>query len=426
MNYAIIIAAGSGTRFGCDKMLVDLDNKPLILHAVESFVASDINHLIIVASNNNINEIKSLISKYNFDFPVILGGNTRSQSVFNGLKAVPTNCNIVAIADGARPFVSVSLINKCLHQASLHGSAIPYIAVTDTIYSQVQLANETVSQYFTALNRNMLKAVQTPQAFDYKSILLAYQQNLNNNFTDDSQIYYKQFANLNFIDGETTNIKITYPADLKFRPNILTDNTIHNTDLKNKAHSDTPNSAVANNTANILLNTANIYTTDINDNLNANTKYRIGNGVDFHNFVAGRKLILGGVEIPYHLGLQGHSDADAFTHAIMDSLLSSINQRDIGIHFPDTDEKYANINSLILLGHVRDLLQANKASINNISACIIADKPKLSSYIPQMSQNIASVLNINATKISITATTTEGTNPNCIQVQAYCIVTIDK
>ena len=135
---------------------------------------------------------------------------------------------------------------------------------------------------------------------------------------------------------------------------------------------------------------------------------RIGMGYDVHKLVENRDLILGGVTIPYHLGLLGHSDADVLLHAIMDSLLGASALGDIGKHFPDTDDKYKGISSIALLKEVGNLLTKNNFTIGNIDATIIAQKPKMAPYILTMRENIAEALNINIDQINVKATTEEG------------------
>lgn len=135
---------------------------------------------------------------------------------------------------------------------------------------------------------------------------------------------------------------------------------------------------------------------------------RIGLGYDVHKLVTDRKLILGGVEIPYEYGLLGHSDADVLLHAIMDSLLGASALGDIGKHFPDTDPKYKGISSIALLKEVGKLLRENDYKISNIDSTIIAQKPKMAPHIPLMRKNIAEALNIDIDQINIKATTEEG------------------
>ena len=134
---------------------------------------------------------------------------------------------------------------------------------------------------------------------------------------------------------------------------------------------------------------------------------RIGHGYDVHRLTAGRKLILGGVTIPYYLGLEGHSDADVLTHAVMDALLGAAALGDIGRLFPDTDDRYKNIDSLILLDHVRSILEEKDYKIMNIDMTILAQAPKLAPYIPAMQTTLANRLGLQADQINVKATTEE-------------------
>ena len=135
---------------------------------------------------------------------------------------------------------------------------------------------------------------------------------------------------------------------------------------------------------------------------------RIGHGYDVHRLVTDRKLILGGVEIPHEKGLLGHSDADVVTHAVMDALLGAAGMWDIGHAFPDTDMKYKDISSLLLLEQVADMLKEKGFTVGNIDATIVAQRPKLAPYIPEMRSNMAAVLGISVDRINIKATTEEG------------------
>lgn len=135
---------------------------------------------------------------------------------------------------------------------------------------------------------------------------------------------------------------------------------------------------------------------------------RIGFGYDVHRLVEGRRLILGGVEIPFHKGLYGHSDADVLLHAVCDALLGAMAEGDIGRHFPDTDPAYKGISTLTLLSHVFALLRGKGYTVVNIDSTIVAQKPHLAEYIPDMIENIAGVLNCDITRVNVKATTTEG------------------
>ena len=156
------------------------------------------------------------------------------------------------------------------------------------------------------------------------------------------------------------------------------------------------------------------------------SEFRIGHGYDVHKLVPERKLILGGVEIPYEKGLLGHSDADVIVHAIMDALLGAAALGDIGEHFPDTDEKYKGISSIELLKAVGGLLAENGFMIENIDSTIIAQRPKLLNYRPQMMENIAEALGIERNQVCVKATTEEGMgftgNGDGISAQAICLL----
>jgi len=134
---------------------------------------------------------------------------------------------------------------------------------------------------------------------------------------------------------------------------------------------------------------------------------RIGHGYDVHRLVAGRKLILGGVDIPFETGLLGHSDADVLLHAISDAILGAIGEGDIGRHFPDTDPAFKGASSLLLLGEVMALADRKGYRIGNVDATIVAQRPKLAPYIVRMKENIAAVLGCDASRVNVKATTTE-------------------
>ncbi len=157
--------------------------------------------------------------------------------------------------------------------------------------------------------------------------------------------------------------------------------------------------------------------------------FRIGHGYDLHRLAEDRKLILGGVDIPYTKGLLGHSDADVAVHALMDALLGALALGDIGKHFPDSDPAYKGISSILLLEKVRDIIYSENYTLSNADITIIAQKPKLLPYIPEMRKNIAEVLSCDVSQISIKATTEEGLgftgSGEAISAHAVCILQKD-
>lgn len=157
-------------------------------------------------------------------------------------------------------------------------------------------------------------------------------------------------------------------------------------------------------------------------------KIRVGHGYDVHRFADDRKLILGGVDIPYEKGLLGHSDADVLVHAIMDSLLGAAALGDIGIHFPDTDPKYSGADSIELLKEVVRLLKEKGFAVSNIDATVIAQKPKLKPYIEKMRERIANAMDTDIENVSIKATTEEklGFTGRLEGISAHCVSLIEK
>ena len=155
---------------------------------------------------------------------------------------------------------------------------------------------------------------------------------------------------------------------------------------------------------------------------------RVGFGYDVHRLVEERKLILGGVEIPYEKGLLGHSDADVLVHAVMDAMLGAAGMGDIGRHFPDSDNQYKGIDSMILLQKVTELLTEAGYMVNNIDVTVVAQRPKLAGYIPQMEANLAKAVQVEEDAVNVKATTTEklGFEGEGLGMSAYAVCTIQK
>lgn len=156
------------------------------------------------------------------------------------------------------------------------------------------------------------------------------------------------------------------------------------------------------------------------------TDFRVGHGYDVHRLVEDRKLIIGGIHIPHSTGLLGHSDADVLIHAVCDSLLGAVSLGDIGKHFPDTDEKYRGIDSIVLLKHVNILLREKGYRISNIDCTVIAQKPKLAEYLPKMCEKIALALDIDVCRVNVKATTEEklGFTGACEGIAAHSVCTV--
>lgn len=343
----IIVAAGSGSRakLNKNKMLFELDGQTVLEKTVRQFLyIKDISEIIVAASQNDLQIYKDILSPVGDQIKVVLGGETRTASVKNCLEFV--SGEIVLIHDGARPFISQNLINSVISCAKEYGSAIPTLEMTETLGFGTDLIERVERQNFFS--------IQTPQGFKTEEIKRAYSMITCEQFTDDSGVYCKFIAPCHRVDGERKNVKLTYPEDFEQK------------------------------------------------------KIRVGTGFDLHRLVEGRKLILAGVEIPHYKGLLGHSDADVVTHAVMDAMLSAAALRDIGYYFPDTDPQYKGISSILLLEKVIKLVADTGYKVSNLSVTIMAEKPKLMKFVPELSTNLAKVINISTKDIGITCTTLEG------------------
>lgn len=350
--YALIAAAGAGTRMGPEgKLLLSLNGVPVLQKTAEAFLNhSQVESVLLVCPPEKTEEYKGLFAPgYAPRIHFARGGETRSQSVRAGLLALgglgAQKEDIVLIHDGARPFVSAPLINACIAACRLNGSAVPVLPVKETIK---QAANGHV---FTPA-RAQLFAAQTPQTFLFGEILAAYKEGAEG--TDDAHIYELSGKTPVLIPGEEENYKLTTPADLPRAPSL-----------------------------------------------------RVGMGFDVHAFAPDRALVLGGVPVPCERGLAGHSDADVLTHAIMDALLGAAALPDIGRLFPDTDNAYKDINSLLLLARVAGKLKEEGWCVVNIDAVLATQKPKVSPYVPQMREELARVLGIEKACVGVQASTTE-------------------
>ena len=373
MVSAIITCAGSGERagFGYNKLLKDIGGITPFEKTLSVFSLSGvIDEIIVVCSKEDEPIFKEKCRYRSINAVFVVGSTTRCGSVENGLNAAKGD--IVLIHDGARPFVSERIIRDCVLAAEKYGSAITAIPVTDTI---CESAEENGEKVIISSSRKNKYAAQTPQAFKTELIRKAFSMiKTDEEFTDESGIFTKYIGKCHIVGGETANKKLTYPEDFS------------------------------------VLQSGNLF---------------VGTGFDLHLLAENRKLILGGIEIPHDKGLLGHSDADVLTHAVMDALLSSAALGDIGKLFPDTDEKYKGISSVILYNEVMRLLQKNGYKVVNVSAVIMAQKPKLSPYRAIIAKKVAALSGVKESDVGITCTTLEGIGTvgreEGIAVQAYCL-----
>ena len=270
----------------------------------------------------------------------------------------------MAIHDGARPLVTADVIARTLESAQKFGSGVAAVALKDT----VKRVDED-SVVVDTPPRDKLRAVQTPQTFEAGLIRKAHAAYaLGERATDDAALAERMGVAVHLTEGDVENIKLTTPEDMLLARQVI---------LKREGQKE------------------------------EKPMMRIGHGYDVHRLVENRKLILCGVEIPYALGLLGHSDADVALHALMDALLGAAALGDIGRHFPDTDPAYKGADSGKLLDHVVALLEEKGYTVGNVDVTIICQRPKLKDYIEQMRENVARHLKVDVDCVNIKATTTE-------------------
>lgn len=365
---AIVLASGKSERFGQNKMLFPIDGEPIVLKSVKAFDDSTkIDEIVVCMPKDERNEFKEILSSIKTPVVFAEGGADRHESTVNGLRKAMGD--IVLIHDGARCFVTKELIENIVKTYEIGFGVIPVIPSSDSLVN-VQDGTEY-------LHRENIKCVQTPQAFERAKLLEIYESLSNNGFdlsrfTDNGAVWQTKYP-IKTIDGDISNKKITYQSDC----NALSCNA-------NKAIS------------------------PIEISINEEYSLSVGNGFDMHELVENRPLILGGINVPHEKGLLGVSDADVVLHALMDALLSSLSLPDIGHRFPPEDEKYKGADSTKLLANVLSELKEKGATVENASITILAQKPRLSPFIPQIKQNLSSLLGIPEQKIGLSATTTEG------------------
>ena len=344
-NYFVILAAGKSKRFHnkIAKQFYHYKNKEIIDHSIEKSLNSKLFKKIIIVTNN-LNHLKK--KKLPKIIKIIKGGKERSDSTLIALKYLKKlKPTNVLIHDAARPNFSVKLLRNLIYKLKKNRAVIPYIYSNDSIKykSQNQLFN---------LNRNKALLTQTPQAFNFKDLYnLASKQMTKVN--DEATLFIENNYKVAFIKGETKNNKITYFNDVELN------------------------------------------------------KVSFGIGFDIHRLVKNKKLYLGGTKIPFHSGLQGHSDGDVILHAIIDAILGAIQKKDIGTYFPSNKNRFKNIRSTKMLKPILENLYENNLSINNLDINLICQKPKVSTYRNRIINSLSNLMKLDRNKINLKGKTVE-------------------
>ena len=365
MKTCVLVAAGgSGRRMGTEepKQFMLLGGVPVIVRTIGVFErAKSIDRIVLILPEADLVRTREMVARAGFSkvAHLVAGGLERQDSVRNGLQVLEVDIDLVVVHDAVRPFITEDLVDLSVSSANEHGAVCVGVPVKDTIKSVVD------ASVANTIERKNLWITQTPQVFRRDVLEEAYRRAYADGYygTDDASLVERIGTPVFMLQGSYRNIKITTPDDLAY--------------------------------GEFMVNQGGSLTT-------------VGIGYDSHRFVQGRKLVLGGVEIPSDRGLAGHSDADALIHAVIDAILGAMGEGDIGKHFPDTDPAYEGISSLKLLGRIKDLLTRKGQAVRHIDASIILERPKLAPHTAGMTGNLARALAIPASSISIKAKTNEG------------------
>lgn len=358
----IILAAGVGKRFSKDgnipKQYVHLLGQPVIYHAVKAFLP----HVDSIQPVGDPETLTSILSPFENKkiLSPILGGKERQDSVRAGLEALSAlpedqRPDLVLVHDGARPNISAAIIHRVIEALKEYPAAIPAIPVAETLKrNKNNVIDETVC-------REGLFRAQTPQGFQFKPFLDIHREAAGSSATDDAALFENVGLEVALVQGDENNIKLTYPEDLKRLECLM---------------------------SNMMLP-------------------RIGAGFDVHAFEKGRPLFLCGIEVPHELGLAGHSDADVALHALCDAIYGALAEGDIGAHFPPSDNQWKNADSKRFLIHAGERVRQRGGKIINIDLTLICERPKMRPHIEKMREKIAELLQIDFSRVSVKATTTE-------------------
>jgi len=343
-NYFIILASGQSKRFNSNKP------KQFITYKNKALFEHSLDKAILSKLFKKIilvvNDKKQIKKRYSKNVLIIQGGKERSDSSLIALKYIKKfKPTNVLIHDGARPNFTIKLLKKLISSLKKNKAAIPVISSKDSIKYKVN------NQLFN-LNRKNSFLTQTPQAFRFKEI---YNLSINqkNNVQDESTLFIDNNLKIKFLGGETLNNKITFKEDVQ------------------------------------------------------NIKTYFGIGFDIHRLIKDKKLFLGGIKIPFHSGLRGHSDGDVILHSVIDALLGAMRKKDIGTFFPDNKNKFKNIRSPKMLKPIVDILNKNNLHINNLDINLICEKPKVSKYRNRIIKSLSNLLDLDEKLINLKGKTVE-------------------
>ena len=343
-NYFIILASGQSKRFNSKKL------KQFTLYKNKALFEHSIEKALISKLFKKIilvvNDRKQIKNKYPKNVLIIKGGKERSDSSLISLKFIKKyKPKNVLIHDAARPNFSIKLLKNLIKSLKKNKASIPFIYSRDSIKYKIK------NQLFN-LNRKNSFLTQTPQAFRYKDLYnLSIKQ--KNNIQDEATLFIENNKKIRFINGENSNNKITFKEDLTC------------------------------------------------------VKTSFGIGFDIHRLIKNKKLYLGGIQIPFHSGLKGHSDGDVILHSIIDALLGAMQKKDIGTFFPDNVSKFKDIRSPKMLKTIIKILDKNNFYFNNLDINLICEQPKVSKFRDKIISSLSDLLNLDKNLINLKGKTVE-------------------
>jgi 2-C-methyl-D-erythritol 4-phosphate cytidylyltransferase/2-C-methyl-D-erythritol 2,4-cyclodiphosphate synthase len=364
---AIVAAGGQGRRLGgaTPKQFVEIGGRTMLERTLDVFIAhSSIDEIVVVLPADGPRPA-SLADSVK-PVKVVAGGDRRQDSVAAGFSAIGDQVDVVVVHDAARPFVDAATIDRTIEGARRSGAAIAALRASDTVK---EVDPQNPDRVARTLPRESIWLAQTPQAFARDvlgdAIRLGQAGGIG---TDEAALAEQAGHTVLLVEGNAQNIKITTEADLSYARALLNDQRGEGIELG----------------------------------------LRIGTGYDSHRLVEGRRLILGGVLIPYSMGLKGHSDGDALCHAITDAVLGAAALGDIGRHFPDTDPQWRDANSLALLQHAVTLARDAGYTVANVDAVVVAERPALAPHVDRIRTRLAEVLRVDTGAVSVKGKTNEG------------------
>jgi 2-C-methyl-D-erythritol 4-phosphate cytidylyltransferase / 2-C-methyl-D-erythritol 2,4-cyclodiphosphate synthase len=368
---AIIAAAGSGRRVGSDtpKQMLDIGGGSMLQHSLRAFLEHPRISEVVVALPDGMKALALMdIDSVSLQtLRVVAGGKRRQDSVANAFDWVDPSSEVVLIHDAARPFVTAGLIARTIDAAMTHGAAIAALQSRDTVKRVEHQRDGAV--IVDTIPRESVYLAQTPQGFRREVLAAAVALGRSGvEATDEAALAERAGHKVHVVDGDPGNVKITTAEDLEAARQRLRD-------AAGPSHAGLQ---------------------------------RVGTGFDLHRLVEGRRLVIGGVTIPFDRGALGHSDADVACHAATDAILGAAGLGDIGRHFPDTDPRWKDADSLVLLREAGRLVRAAGYQLGNLDVTVVLEQPKIKYAVDDMRARIAGALDIDPSRVSIKGKTNEG------------------